>query len=93
MHTPGPMAEHSLSFAHARHVSVALAQIGVVSEHWALLVQATHCPVKVPVVAQAILPSVRPAHRAAVHPVHALSTQKPSAAFAVQLLLSTHSTH
>jgi hypothetical protein len=93
MHTPGPTAEHSLSDAHARHVSVALAQMGVVPAHWALLVQVTHWPVKVPALAQAVLPSVRLAQRVAVQPVQALLTQKPLAALAVQPLLSMHSTH
>jgi len=58
-----------------------------------LLVHVTHWPAKVPAAAHAVLPSVRPAHRAAVQPVHALPTQKPFAALAVQPVLSTHSTH
>ena len=93
MHTPGPTAEHSLSLAHARQVSVALAQIGVVPAHWALLVHVTHWPLKVPALAHAVLPSVRLAQRAAVQPVHELLTQKLLAALAVQPVLSRHSTH
>jgi hypothetical protein len=93
MHTPGPTAEHSLSPAHARHVSVADAQMGVVPAHWALLVHVTHWPAKVPAVAHAVLPSVRPAHKAAVQPVQALPTQKLLATLAVQPVLSMHSTH
>jgi hypothetical protein len=38
MHTPGPAAGHSLSAAQARQVSVPLAQMGFVPEHWVLLV-------------------------------------------------------
>jgi hypothetical protein len=51
MHTPGPMAEHSLSEAHLRHVfaaavAVAVAwQIGVVPEQVALSMHCTHTPV------------------------------------------------
>jgi hypothetical protein len=93
MHTPGPMAEHSLSDPHARHVSVAALQIGAVPEHWVLLVHVTHWPAKIPVAAHAVLPSVRETQRAAVQPMQAFPTQKLLATLAVQPLLSTHSTH
>lgn len=45
MHTPGPMAEHSLSAVHERHVFVVVLQIGVVPEHVVLSVHATQAPV------------------------------------------------
>ena len=45
MHTPGPMAEHSLSAAQARHVFVVVLQIGVAPEQVVLSVQATQAPV------------------------------------------------
>jgi hypothetical protein len=93
MHTPGPTAEHSLSLAHARHVSVVALQIGVVPAHSALLVHVTHWPANVPLVAHAVLPSVRPAQRAAVQPAQTLPAQNPLATLAVHPPLSTHSTH
>jgi hypothetical protein len=70
------MAEHSLSAAHARQVSVPAAQMGFTPEHWVLLVHWTHWPEKVPFAAQVVLPSVRAPQRAAVQPVQAFSTQK-----------------
>jgi hypothetical protein len=45
MHTPGPMAEHSLSAVHARQVFVVVLQIGVVPEQVELSVHCTHAPV------------------------------------------------
>jgi hypothetical protein len=68
MHTPGPIAEHSLSAEHLRHVFVAVAQIGVVPEQVLLSVHWTHAPVE----AQAVCP-VNPEQSAAVaHPRHVL---------------------
>jgi len=40
--TPGPTPEHSVSEAHARQVFVAVAQMGVIPEHWALVTHVTH---------------------------------------------------
>jgi hypothetical protein len=45
MHTPGPMAAHSLSAAHARQVLVVLLQIGAVPEHVESSVHCTQAPV------------------------------------------------
>jgi len=45
MHTPGPMAEHSLSTVHARHVFVVVLQMGVVPEQVELSVHCMHAPV------------------------------------------------
>jgi hypothetical protein len=64
--------------------------------HWESAVHSTHCPAAVPVVAQVVLPSVRPAQPVApgaVQPVQAFATQKPLAGFAVHWLSAAHSTH
>jgi hypothetical protein len=45
MHTPGPMAEHSVSAVHERQAFVAVLQIGVAPEHVVLSVHCTHAPV------------------------------------------------
>jgi hypothetical protein len=37
MHTPGPMAVHSLSVAQARQAFVPVAQIGAIPEHCVLV--------------------------------------------------------
>ena len=44
MHTPGPMAEHSLSAVQARQVFVAVAQMGVAPEQVVLSVHWTQAP-------------------------------------------------
>jgi hypothetical protein len=53
----------------------------------------THWPAAVPVAAHVVLPSVRAAQMAAVHPVQALPTQNPLAAFNLQSVSTLHSTH
>lgn len=44
MHTPGPMAEHSLSAVQARQVLVAVAQMGVTPAQVVLSVHCTQAP-------------------------------------------------
>jgi hypothetical protein len=56
----------------------------------------THWPAKVPLAAQAVLPSVRAAQPVAPvvpQPVQAFATQKPFAGSFVQSVSATHSTH
>ena len=98
--TPGfpvvpSFAEHWLSAVQAPHVFDV--QIGAVATLQSLLAtQTTHCPATVPVAAQTVLPSVRPAHPVApvvLHPVQAFATQNPLAGLAVHWESVVHSTH
>jgi hypothetical protein len=96
MHTPGPMPLHSVSAVQARQVFVVVLQIGVLPEHWVLLVHCTHWPARVPVAAQVVLPSVRPEQPVApgvLQPVQALDTQKALAESFVHWGSPVHSTH
>jgi hypothetical protein len=99
-HTPGfpvvpSFAEHWLSAVQAPHVFDV--QIGAVVTLQSLLAtHTTHCPATVPVVAQTVLPSVRPAHPVApvvLQPVQAFATQKPFDEFAVHWESPVHCTH
>jgi hypothetical protein len=68
MHTPGPIAEHSLSAEHFRQVFVEVAQMGVVPAHVLLSVHWTHEPVE----AQAVCPVNDEQSLALAQPRHVL---------------------
>jgi hypothetical protein len=90
MHTPGPMAEHSLSAVQARQVLVVVLQIGVVPEQVVLSMHATHAPV----VEHAGWVESTAAHWPEdVHPVHVLVAVEQMGVTPEQLALVRHWTH
>src|SRR5664279_3465494 len=95
MHTPGPMAEHSLSAAQARQVltgALPLAAIwhtGVIPEHVLLSMHSTHAPVA----EQAVCPP-KAAHSAdAAQARQVLLTVAQIGVAPAQVALLKHSTH
>jgi hypothetical protein len=90
MHTPGPMAEHSLSAVHARHVFVVVLQIGVVPEQVELSVHWTQAPVA----EQAGWVASKVLHCAAVaHPAQVSVAVLQMGEVPEQLVLVRHCTH
>jgi hypothetical protein len=61
--------------------------------HWLSAAHSTHWPEDAPLLAHTVLPSVRTAHPAALHPVQAFATQNPLAGSFVHWLSVAHSTH
>lgn len=90
IHTPGPMAVHSLSAVHARQVFVVVLQIGVVPEHVVLSTHATHAPLA----AHAGRIASTTAHWLEdVHPAHVWVAVEQIGVVPEQLALVRHSTH
>ena len=89
MHTPGPRAEHSLSVAHARQVSVAVVQIGVVPEQVLL---SMHCT-QDPLLAHAVWPAKLAQSPAAVQPRQVFVAVAQMGLVPEQVALVRHCTH
>jgi hypothetical protein len=96
MQTPGLILVHSVSAVQPRHVPAVVLQIGVLPEHWLLLVHWTHWPAKAPVFEHIVLPSVRlvqPVAPGVAQPVQEFDTQKAFAGSFVHWRSPKHSTH